>query len=288
MTPQDEGPAGTVGFFVRIDGKEVPRYLIPPAGEVGGHVRMHLRDLSLGAGTEVKVAVRAVDGAGNVGPAAEATVKVSDRQAAPLPGQAPAPFTGAAALPRLGDAEVAVIDELDKVQPVTGDMIPTQADGYLAANHLWDAKTKEVRLHAARNEFVGFQVLLHGTAKGVRPTLVFEGDDKVRATFGRYYAIPDTKKGPLPDPIVPLDAAAADDPAGDEVRQPLRRGLRPARGGRRPPPWQADPRSRRPGADARRGAYRLELYPAGLSQFPAGDELLRPAGQRARLLPAGP
>ena len=46
VTPKDEGPAGTVGFFVSIDGKEVPRYLIPLAGAVGDHVRMHLRDLS--------------------------------------------------------------------------------------------------------------------------------------------------------------------------------------------------------------------------------------------------
>ena len=219
VTPKDEGPAGTVGFFVTIDGKEVPRYLIPPAGEVGGHVRMHLRDLALAAGAQVKVAVRAVDGAGNVGPAAEATVKLSDRKPAALPGKAPTPFANTAvALPKIGDAVVAVIDELDKVQPVTGEMIPKEPAGYVTANHLWNTMTKEVRLHAARNEFVGFQVLLHGAAKGVRPMLSFDGDDKVSVTFGRYCAIPDTKKGPLPDPIVPLgdglDVPSADDPAG--------------------------------------------------------------------------
>ena len=35
--------------------------------------------------------------------------------------------------------EVAVIDELDKVHPVTGELIPAQPDGYLHANHLWNA-----------------------------------------------------------------------------------------------------------------------------------------------------
>ena len=45
---------------------------------------------------------------------------------------------------------------------------------------------------------------------------------------------------------------------------------------------------RRRGADVAREPVRLELYPAGLSQFHPGNELLRPAAERARLLPAGP
>ncbi len=53
-------------------------------------------------------------------------------------------------LPRLGGSEVAIIDELDKVNPITGEMIPSQPEGYLAANHLWDAKKKQITLHAAR------------------------------------------------------------------------------------------------------------------------------------------
>ena len=196
VTPKDEGPAGTVGFFVSIDGKEVPRYLIPPAGEVGGHVRMHLRDLGLGAGVEVKVAVRAVDGAGNVGPAAEATVKLSDRKPAALPGKTVAPFTDAAPLPKLGDAEIAVIDELDKVQPVTGEMIPKQPDGYLAANHLWSAKTKEVRLHAARNEFIGFQVLLHGAARASTRRCPSRGMTRSGRRSAAIVSLPKRKKAP--------------------------------------------------------------------------------------------
>ena len=58
-----------------------------------------------------------------------------------------------------------------------GAMILQQPDGYLAANHLWSAKEKQIRLHAARNEFVGFRVLLRGAIKGVRPTLKFQGED---------------------------------------------------------------------------------------------------------------
>jgi hypothetical protein len=207
-TPADEGGAGTLGFFVTVGGKDVPRYLIPTAGKAGESVRMHLRDLNLKAGAEVEIAVRAVDGAGNVGAAAKGKVRISDRVAAPLPGTTPKPFAGKAPLPRLDTAEIAVLDELDKVHPISGEMIPKQADGYLAANHLWSAQEKRIRLHAGRNEFIAFQVLLRGPLDGMRPKLSFEGADgeKFRTAWGIYHPI-DSAKGPLPDPIVPLSEA---------------------------------------------------------------------------------
>lgn len=216
-TPTDEGGAGTIGFFVTVDGKVVPRYLIPVARKPGESMHMHLRDLDLKAGAEVTIAVRAMDGAGNIGPATTGKVRVSSRIAAPLPGQSPKPFTESAALPRLGDAEIAVLDELDKVHPISGEMIPKQAGGYLAANHLWSAKEKQIRLHSARNEFVAFQVLLRGPIEGVRPKLTFAGEDgeKIHVDWGIYHLI-NSAKGPLPDPIVPLSGAASV-PSKDEA-----------------------------------------------------------------------
>src|SRR5205823_7876681 len=44
VTPGDRGPAGTAGFVVRVNGQEVPRYLVPAAGR---RVRMYVRDLNL-------------------------------------------------------------------------------------------------------------------------------------------------------------------------------------------------------------------------------------------------
>jgi hypothetical protein len=205
LTPRDRGPAGTAGFLVRVNGQEVPRYLIPAAGPVGQRDRMHLRDLNLPPGAGVRFEVRAVDGAGNVGPEVLTTFRVSARTAPPSPVSALDPFRGAAPLPKLGGAEIAVLDELDKVHPLTGETIPLQPDGYRAVNHLWNAKIRQVQLHAARNELVAFQVLLHGAVKDVRASLAFDGPlaNKVRVSFGRYQHV-GSRKGPLPDPIVPL------------------------------------------------------------------------------------
>ena len=41
-----------------------------------------------------------------------------------------------------------VLDELDKVHPVTGELIPNEPEGYLAVNHLWDAASADG--HASR------------------------------------------------------------------------------------------------------------------------------------------
>jgi len=203
-TPSDQGPAGTIGFLVSLDGKPVPRYLIPAAGEPGQQVKMRLRDLELQPGKEVRISISAVDGAGNAGAAATETFHVSDLTAIPLPGSSPKPFDEAAPLPTFAGAKVAVIDALDKVHPVTGKMIPGQSADYLSANHIFSARNVQIRLAAARNEFVAFQVLLNGQIRDVRPSLVFgEDSQKMKTTWGRYRYVR-SKAGPLPDPIVPL------------------------------------------------------------------------------------
>ena len=204
-SPADQGLAGTLGFLVSIDGKPVPQSIVPLAASPAGRVRMRLRDLKIKPGREVSVAIRAVDGAGNVGPPLSSRIQVSAKKVAVLAGSTP-PFPDGKgiALPGIGGAKIAIIDELDKVDSSTGAMIPPQPEGYLAANHLWNAGEKRIRLHAARNEFVSFQVLiLEGKA---RPALRFSGrgSEKLNATFGRYIPV-NSRIGPLSDPIVPLD-----------------------------------------------------------------------------------
>lgn len=212
-TPSDLGPSGVAGFFVSVDGKAVPQSFLP---RPGGRVALRLRDLGLRPGAEVAVSIRAVDGAGNVGAAASARVRVSDRQAAPLPGRQPVEVREDAPLPRLAGSEVAILDELDKVQPENGRIIPEPPPGYEASNHLWSAREKRVRLHAARNEFVAFQVVVKGRNPDLKASLSFD-NASVRAAFGRYFLV-ETKLGPLPDPIVPLGGPEDRGVGGEKAR----------------------------------------------------------------------
>jgi Domain of unknown function (DUF4091) len=212
LTPRDDGPAGVVGYFATLDGRALPRELIPLATKPGERVEMQLRDWKLAAGQTVKLSVQAVDGAGNLGPDAAAEITVSSHVAAPLPQPQPAPASipnpTVAAWPKIAGMQVAIIDELDKVHPTTGELIPPEFRGYLATNHLWNAQSRRITLHSARNEFVAFQVLLEGSkaAALIKPELIFDGpDDKtIEVELGRYYRIP-TKLGPIPDPIIPID-----------------------------------------------------------------------------------
>ena len=209
VTPQDDGPAGTLGFFATIDGREVPRELIPLAGEPA-RVQMHLRDLKLTAGTTINLSVRAVDAAGNLGPDQTLSVPVSNAVPVRLPQPKTTSSHSTTPLPRLGSAEIAIIDELDKVHPDTGKLIPEEPQGYLSRNHLWDAADPKITLQAARNEFVAFQLLIRSpktfNAATVQPELVFDGvpGKAIKVELGRYHPVA-TKLGPLPDPIVPLN-----------------------------------------------------------------------------------
>lgn len=234
-TPADSGGGKTLGFNVSFatGGKpqapkgsgQVPRYLIPFAGPPGQQVRMHLAGLSIppvlgaaSAGAAVTLTISAVDSAGNVGPPASKAIRVSAEPAAmELPDAGIEPFAPSTDLPSAGPLKVAVVDLLDKISPADGTMIPPQPKGYLGGNHIWSAAKKLVRLYAARNEAVCFQVNLAGSAKAARATFTFPAASGVKAKVERFDYV-QTSAGVLPDVIVPLPAGGgfavpfADDP----------------------------------------------------------------------------
>ena len=223
-TPADRGPAGVIGFLARVGesgpfnwetAKPVPQWQVPLAGGVGQRLTMSLGDLGLRPGQTVNIGLRAVDGAGN---ASEVTV-VQARAADPPPPvalkAAPAkPLDDDAQLPVIGGVKVAIVDALDKVHPVTGGLIGPRGPGYLRANHLWSAANKTIRLHAAGNELVDFQVVLQGKAPRARVDLEMARGDGIRSSLHRFRHVA-SKAGPLPDPLVPL-SGDLNIPATDE------------------------------------------------------------------------
>ncbi len=192
-----------IGFDVSLDGANLPRYLIPVYDRRREWTRMRLRDLGLDGETGV-LTVRAVDAAGNRSEPLRGKITPSKLKARELPPALAVDQTRSAApLPKLGTVEVAIVDELDKVRADTGELIPAQSKEYLASNHLWDAKAREIRLRASRNEFIGFQVLIRGKSASVVPSVRFENNANVGVTLSRYFPV-NSKKGPIGDPLVPL------------------------------------------------------------------------------------
>lgn len=220
-TPADKGPAGVAGFLARWSeqpagwdaSRPVPQYLVPAATVEGREVRMCLRDLPAGPGAVITLHVRAVDRAGNIGQATTTQVALSRAADFVIGPSIARRFDQPAANPRLGDVEVAVVDTLDKVHPISGAMIPPRDARYRQANHLWSAATRTIRLHAARNEFADFQLLLGGRSGGLTAELRFD-DPSIKSELFRFRHV-NTAAGPLPDPLVPLTGPILI-PAADE------------------------------------------------------------------------
>ncbi|MGH7139581.1 MAG: hypothetical protein ACREHD_27865, partial [Pirellulales bacterium] len=189
LTPKDEGPGETIGFHGRLNGEPLPQYLLPAASPAGQRVTMHVRDVSVGDAAELSVF--AVDSAGNEGPAAVAQLHVGPKPQPILPRRVPPAANQATSLPKFAGAEVAIIDPLDKVLPTLNSVIPDESHAYLEANHLWNAGTREIQLHAAKNEFAGFQLwLMRYAPPDMLLTTSFADDDNAfQIEWSRLYPV---------------------------------------------------------------------------------------------------
>ena len=218
--------SGILGFFVSLNGKEVPRHLIPvPSIDDDTQpqtLTMHLRNLGLAPGEEVQLGIQSINMLGISSDPATITFRVSDEALMTLPSSTEAGNRNekiaklsreeiAKQLPKLGPFAVSVLDELDKVAE-DGQLIPARADAYFAANHVWDASKKQIRLYAAQNEWTGFQVRFddaqNAAFKG-NITATFSGfDNAANATPLQFYRFGyvDSPQGKIADPLIPLDA----------------------------------------------------------------------------------
>ena len=131
-----------------------------------------------------------------------------------LPGSAPrSPTCQPRHRSRLGHGGDRRDDELDKVHPRSGVFIPPRPHRIISPTTLGCGR-RRISLHAARNEFVAFQVLIQGRRLGrdvdLWPELVFSGQAGGTIQVTRHYPlwVCRARAGPLPDPILPLPATA--------------------------------------------------------------------------------
>ncbi|MCF8038227.1 MAG: hypothetical protein K9K79_02825 [Desulfohalobiaceae bacterium] len=223
-TPRDLGGGSTLGYRVRVRSKdhevEVPKYQIPMAGEPGQEVWMHLRDLRFSGGEEVEVSIAPVDSAGNTGAALSRKITLArEKQLPDLPvvqefcQQTPKTTTD---LPQVGGVNVSVIDVLDKMDPISGNVIPEKSSGYMTENHLFSGKRKQIHLFSASNEMIHFQIVFNrqeGGASDARIECNFAQAEGIRT---RFYDCRPVKIGSsgnglpyLPDPLTELQGDAS-------------------------------------------------------------------------------
>jgi hypothetical protein len=214
-TPADEGGGKTAGFHVEYEKEDgstsqMPRYLIPLAGKPGDEVRLHIRDLRLHAGELLKLTVMAVDNAGNVSNPRVAGCRVSEGVSLPaVPVADVSPFPPSDVLPVLNGLKVAVLDLLDKVDPVTGQMIPEHNGGYRGGNHLYSAAKRLIRLQSARNETISFQLNLEGRADDIGVHFIFDDYPEIKTEVFEFSYVKagdkhESSSKLLPDPLLAL------------------------------------------------------------------------------------
>lgn len=229
-TPKDFGGGKTLGFQVSYerDGhvEQIPRYLIPMAGKQGQEVRMHIHDLPFRPGELVTVIIRPVDSSGNVGQPFIQTIKLSSNQRFPnIPELDIKTSPPDKNLPAVGGLKVGVVDLLDKIDPKNGKMIPARKEGYKGGNHLFSARKKNIRLQAARNETVSFQLNLEGKAQNISVVYRFDDNPNLKPKifqFAYVNVVNDRGKTVrvLPDPLVPLTGTCSIPSTAGRVRVP--------------------------------------------------------------------
>ena len=146
----------TLGLHVKVDGKPLEPWQValPRPGTLNW---IYLQDMP--TGQRFKLAVAAVDAAGNESDWVEQTAKASRKVDVPdLPRSPFAPKPGDPK--RVGQNLVAwAFPEIAEVDPVVGEpMFEKDKQGFRQANAVWSGAEGKIRLAAAQGEIVAFQV----------------------------------------------------------------------------------------------------------------------------------
>ncbi len=207
-THEDHGGGKTIGFnvFYFKNGQKhvLPRYLIPMAAGNGKWNSMHLRDL-FSEGDRIELLIQPVDNAGNVGEITSTPVHFPAVKKQILDGIEIIPsFKPSRTVPEIGGVNIGIIDLLDKVDPVSGQILPSHEKGYWTGNHIFSAEKKLIRLQGAKNEFVSFQILFKGRSSGISVKAKIHNQEGLRISFFEPGYVKSSQQGKrhfLPDPL---------------------------------------------------------------------------------------
>jgi hypothetical protein len=239
-------PIGPMNFDAA---ERVPRWCLNPLApkshplDVANTIRDRVSAVveGLKPGALYYFAARAMDGAGNSGPASTLGRYRAYARANPkLPAPALRSREGRPAGLR---PLVWAFPELLKLDPRTGALLEqAESPDHRAHNSVWDAASRTVRLAGARNEFVAFQLVVESSAplsgvevkvtkplfSGARLPAVFRSTGAVQ--LYREWFVPDDKDTSAtrpwyPDALVPLaapfDLPSKDNPVSGQTVQPL-------------------------------------------------------------------
>ncbi len=211
-TPHDHGGGDVLGFDMAWKrdgrGKIFPRYLIPMAEQPDDEVMMHIQDLGFGPNDQLEISVISLDCAGNRSKPFTINIALSGGLGnVDIPGSDLKPF-----YVREKDlsqsVNVSVIDLLDKYLPEDRKIIPGHGIGYQSGNHIYSLKDRKVRIHGARNEDVGFQVVVVGDLSGFTMDCLFEDEPDLQPELFLFKNVNvkgmDGEQMMVPDPLVPL------------------------------------------------------------------------------------
>ena len=229
--PADVEDGRAFGYDVRFStgtdfagATRVERWRIPRPLDTGTLQTVFVENLT--PGETYHIFVRPYDHVGNMGDVAMTSLTLPAASATPalLDGGFPMPdATGKPILGAPGVLNYWACSELAKVNPATGNRMAdgytgSGADDYKKANAVWDSSANAIALRAARNEVVGFQLILERLVSDLTGVSVSASDliDPGGATlpaadsielFKLHYVQSDGAY--YPDPAIPLSAPFA-------------------------------------------------------------------------------
>lgn len=206
-----------LGFRITIDGETIPAHEIPCWSQHrDGVFTMNLesRLASRRIESPARLAIAAIDRLGRTTVSTRVEVdsvspeivrwRPFDRRQEDRPVSQRADWTRCLSA---GDSRWAILDPLDLWLPTSQRIVPAQSETYLAQNHLWNASTRQITLHAPRGAWVGFQVASERPVDGIACRAEWEDAlgrvPGLRMECSRYGYVSGPSE-PIPDPLIPV------------------------------------------------------------------------------------